>query len=187
MSITTQLYSFDKEKADNKIDEVFDRVSEEITLEKRNENELDEAEYDYMRDYLDYGKYESVYINSPLGDDQCMLEIEYLMLNFNLELNGGEWIPTKEGLIDLYSSINAKALQKVIDAYAEKEGLSPEDARYNIVEHTIKRLHPLTKSLKNYENSILIISHDYDFPEVIPSYVSTSFMKKFQDMKKICE
>lgn len=185
MSTTTILYSFNNNIANIKFKELLtsggqiEKVSiSDGLLEDINYSLSDlKAEYqangysDVITDllkniYLLLGSSEQFIINSSIGDSQRYQELELITNYYSVSvIDSG--IPTKEGFFDIYSKINSGDVEEISLKFSKENGYDYIDAKETIV-GTLKYLRPLVKNLKDDENSLLVVMHDYNFPELMP-------------------
>jgi hypothetical protein len=202
MSVITVLYAFNEEKAEKFFEKFFvfmqntDNTKFNKTIDRNAflkyisdikaaaKYSTEDLVNECLEIYLSVGSVE-VTINSAMGDDQLIREIETMCEHFKVDqIDSG--IPTKEGFINIFSRIGAQDIYAMIEDAIKYDKYDKEEAEYYLV-HTLQKLKPLVKELRDDANSILIVSHDYDWPNIIPNTLSAFFQNRAKKIAKHIE
>ena len=184
MSVVTVLHAFNESKAEISLKKLLvymvdpESTKSDKTIDRdafrEYANDLRHACITYPEDefigeiqriYLTIGSVE-VLINSSLGEDQLTRELETMCEHFHLDtIDHG--IPTKQGFIDLFTRITAQDIPIIAKDMVSYQEFDDEDAEEYVI-YTLQKLKPLAKELKDVEDSVLVVSHDYNGSEVYP-------------------
>ncbi|MFA4942238.1 MAG: hypothetical protein WC564_01205 [Patescibacteria group bacterium] len=131
--------------------------------------------------YLQCGSYYSLVVDSAVGEDNHVQEIEALTNFYKLpQMDGGSF--TKGALIELFAKISEADIDMVAAILSKEYEYELDEAREEIV-NTLKYLRPLVKALKDNPNSLLVIAHDYDFPNVSPEEVNSLIINRAKELE----
>ncbi|MFA5993881.1 MAG: hypothetical protein WC823_02865 [Parcubacteria group bacterium] len=192
MSVTTEIIAFNKNEAEKALTEFFEHIRNN-NLSGEYFTSLKQAytydDYEILAEleniYLHIGSV-AAFVNSPMGDDQHISQLESMVEYFDLELADDYGIPTKDSLIKLYSLINDENIDEIAEEFGKTDGYEAGEAREILIE-TIVHLKPLVKKLKGDADSILVISHDYDFPNVLPENFDSFLQDRIAEIREFIE
>ncbi len=201
MSTTTILLTFSKELAEKNFSKLIKEGIDSLDLSREDEGSweqlkhlVSELYYAYQgKDndlkyflgvfreiYLYCGSHYALCINSPVGDFQHTAEIEALARFYKLPLLA-DAIPTKDGFIELYSKVSEKDVNDIALIFSKDSDYEINEAKDEIL-NTLKYLKPIVKTLKEDKSSFLVISHDYDSPNILPQEVNDMISKRVNEL-----
>ncbi|MFA7208975.1 MAG: hypothetical protein WC120_01695 [Parcubacteria group bacterium] len=200
MSVITEIFAFNKDEAEKTLAEFLDFVKKADSVEKAGESEENKffEHFSELKDAYRYGGddflagLENIYlkmgsvsalINSAMGDEQYMSQLGTLVGYFKLE-QIDEYIPTKDSFIQMYALINDENLAEIAKRFSETDGYDIDEARDVIID-TFSYLKPLVRKLKEDAETVLVVSHDYDFPNVIPEEFDYFLQNRIEEIKNL--
>ena len=186
MSVTTSIYALDMKKADKEFEKFVQAVRVDNLGNQKYKNIVknsfhfeEEMFYDVLQAYLELGSMR-MFINSPMGEDQKMRELETMMGVFSLDEVDTN-IPSQKGFIDLLSKLNKESVKKLVEKFSQYEEYEYEEGEMYILVF-LEQLIPFCKELRDNKNSVLIISHDYDGSDVLPEEQNEILKKKIEEL-----
>lgn len=192
MSVTTEIIAFNKDETEKALADFFEHTRNNdlsgeyfVSLKKAYEYDDYEILSELENVYLHIGSV-AAFVNSPMGDDQHIRQLETMVEYFGLELADDYGIPTKDSFIKLYALVNDQNIDEIAEEFGKTDNYETAEAREVLLE-TIIHLKPLVKKLKDDADAILIISHDYDFPNVLPENFDSFLQNRISEIKNFIE
>jgi len=186
MSTTTIIYSFNNDKAKEKVAAIiknggqlggiippdslaedFDDILDNLRASYKNDAYQGEFLNHFKEFYLLLGSSQACIVNSPVGEFQHMQEIEHIVSYYSV-LTIDTSIPTKAGFRDIYEKINPSDIEDIARKFSKDCDYDYPEGKEEII-NTLQYLKPLVKDLKEDHDSLLIVMHDYNSPELLPS------------------
>ncbi len=199
MSVITILSCFNNDRAKEKLGELLmpsdesrnsalpEYLAEDFQIawdelrEEYRENGYGSNFLDFLKQiYLLLGSSQYLLVNSALGEDQRYQELEALAYYFGVPL-ADEGIPSKDGFLEIYSKLSEENINQIAQELAKDYECEFSESREQLIE-VLRYLRPLAKDLKEDASSLLVVMHDYLFPELLPKesdQIINSEVKKF--------